>query len=116
MSHAALFQFWISMFVYQLPALAVCLAAVIVILVKWKQSPRAALWALLGFGLILFIGIVMPVVQTAIQYWMFQNRDSSGLVRGSWAVGVVGIVWTVLHAVSYVFLLIAVFAGRPRLH
>ena len=116
MDHAQLFQFWFSRFVYQLPTLAVCLAAMVVIFIKWKQSPSAAMWALLGFGLIVFVAIVMPLVQTVIQYWIFQDRDSGNMAGRSWVFGAVSIIWAVLHAVSYLFLLIAVFAGRSTVH
>jgi hypothetical protein len=112
MSNADLIKMFFSMAVYYLPTMIVSLAAVIVIFIKWKQSPRAALWALLGFGLVLLMCIVVPVVNTAMQYWMFQTKDQAGIASRSWVFGVVGIFNALVHCLSYVFLLAAIFAGR----
>ena len=106
MNQADQVRMFLSMFVVQVPTLIVCLVAGIVILTRWKQASGGALWALLGFGLVLGLCLVMPLVQTAV----IQNHDNA--YRG-WALSVLGIISSVLHAVAYAFLLAAVFAGRP---
>jgi hypothetical protein len=102
---------FLSMFAAYLPRLIICFVACIVILAKWRQAPSGALWALLGFGLALILCFVMPVGQTIIQHWVFQNVDRESRV---WAFGAFGMMGSVLQSVSYVFLLVAIFAGRPK--
>ena len=105
MNNADQVKLFLSMFVTQLPTLIVCLAAGVMILTRWKQASGGALWALLGFGLVLALCLAMPLVQMAV----FQNQDNAS--RG-WALSVLAIVSSVLHAVAYAFLLAAVVAGR----
>jgi hypothetical protein len=102
---------FLSMFSMQLPTLLVCLVACVVILTRWKQSPSGALWALLGFGLVLALCVVMPIVQTFLQNWVFQAEQRTERV---WVYSVSSVVWAVLHATAYAFLLVAVFAGRTK--
>ena len=99
------------MFSMQLPTLIVCLAACIVILSKRGAASRATLWALMGFGLVLLLCIVMPVMHTLVQGWVFQSGHNSDRI---WAFTAVSIVWSVLHAGAYVFLLLAILAGRTK--
>ena len=54
-------------FLMQLPVLLMCLAAVAVVLGKWRQAPRASLWALLGFGLALILCFAIPIGQVAMR-------------------------------------------------
>ena len=66
--------------------------------------------ALLGFGLAAVLSFAVPVAQTAVQDWVRHNGyttfESASVMTG------ISIVWSVLRAVSYALLLIAVFAGR----
>ena len=103
---------FLSMFAAYLPRLIICLVACIVILAKWRQAPSGALWAFLGFGLGLILCFVMPVGQTVIQQWVFQNGDRQNRM---WAFGAFSMIGSVLQAVIYVLLLVAVFAGRPKI-
>jgi len=102
-------KIFLSMFLMELPTLIVCLVACIIILTKRGAAPRASSWALLGFGSVLFLCIVMPVVHTAIQSWVFQSGHRTDR---EWAFTAVSLVAIVLHAATYVFLLLAVLAGR----
>ena len=98
------------MFLMQLPTLIVCLVACIIILTKRRAALRGASWALLGFGSVLLLGFVMPAVHTAIQIWVFQGGQQAARM---WALTMVSAIWTLLHAATYVLLLLAVLAGRP---
>jgi len=102
-------KIFLSMFLMQLPTLIVCLVACIIILTKRGTASRASSWALLGFGSVLCLCIVMPVVHTAIQSWVFQSGQRADRM---WAFTTVSIVGSVLDAATYVFLLLAVLAGR----
>jgi hypothetical protein len=97
------------MFLMQLPTLIVCLVACIIILTKRGAASRGSSWALLGFGSVLFLCIVMPVVETILQSWVFQSGQRADRM---WAFTTVSIISTLLHAATYVFLLLAVLAGR----
>jgi hypothetical protein len=100
----------LSMFAIQLPTLLVCFVAGVVILVRWKQGSKGSMWALLGFGLAAVLCFAVPVAQTAVQDWVrhsgYTTLESASVMAG------ISIVWSVLRAVSYALLLIAVFAGR----
>lgn len=105
-------KLFFSTFVMYIPVLIVCLVAVIVSIGKWRQCPGASLWALLGFGLALLLCFVMPIGQTAIQYWAFHSGGNH--TGRMWAFSVFAVIGTVLHAVIYALLLVAVFAGRSQ--
>jgi hypothetical protein len=100
-----------SMFAMYLPTFLVCLAACVVILTRWRQASSGALWGLLGFGLALVLCLAMPVGQTLLQNWVFQGGERESRV---WAFTTFSIVGSVLHAVIYAFLLVALFAGRSK--
>lgn len=100
-----------STFAVYLPRMIICLVACIVIVAKWREARGGALWALLGFGLALVLCFVMPVGQTMIQHWVFQSGDRASRM---WAFSAFGMAGSVLQAVIYVFLLLAIFAGRSK--
>ncbi len=93
----------------QLPTLIVCLVACFVILTMRKPASRSLFWAILGFGSALVLCVVMPVVQTILESWVSRTNAE----RAS-AYFVFSIVWAVLRAITYVFLLIAVVDSHFR--
>lgn len=99
-----------SMLVVQIPTLLVCFVAGIVILGRWKEASKGAMWALAGFGVATVLCIAIPVTQTGVQEWMNQSAWTTA-ERASVFAGL-GFFWSVLRAVSYLLLLVAVFAGR----
>src|ERR1039457_4512694 len=104
-------KMFLSFFALSLPTLMVCFVAGLVILAKWRQASRASLWALLGFGLTTFLCFAMPVAQTMLQQWVFQTGERESRM---WAFTAFSIIGSVLHAVIYAFLLVAIFAGRSK--
>src|SRR5450432_1250349 len=111
MDNADEIKTFLSMFAVYLPRVIICLLACIVILAKWRDAPRGALWALLGFGLALVLCFVMPVGQSIIQHWVLQDGDRASRM---WAFSAFGMIGSILQAVIYVFLLVAIFAGRSK--
>jgi hypothetical protein len=105
-------KMFFTTFVMYLPVLLINLVAVIVCLAKWRHSPSASLWALLGFGLALLLCFIMPIGHTAIQYWAFQGAGNQ--TGRMWAFSIFAIFGSVLHAVIYGLLLVAVFSGRSK--
>jgi hypothetical protein len=112
MNNTDQFEMLLSMFVIQLPTLLVCFVAGVVILGRWKEASTGAIWALLGFGLATILCIAMPVAQAGVQEWMKQSVGTMA-ERTSVFAGL-GFLWSVLRAVTYALLLVAVFAGRSR--
>lgn len=111
MSNTNQFQIFFSMFAIYLPTLLVSLVAVVLILGRWRQAPGASLWALLGFGLALFLCFANPLAQTLLRQWVLESGQQASRM---WAFSAFGICSSVLHAVIYLFLLMAILAGRPR--
>ena len=106
-----LIKLFLSMFAMYLPMVLVCLGAGVVVLIKWRNAPTAALWALLGFGLGLFLCFAMPIGHTLLQQWVFRSGEQASRM---WVFSTFSIAGSVLHAVVYVFLLVAIFAGRLK--
>jgi len=104
-------KIFLSMLSTQLPTMIVCLVACVLILTRWTEGSRGLLWALLGFGSVLALCLVLPVVHTLIQCWVVQN--SGQLAGRMWVFTAVSVVSSFLHAATYVLLLIAVLAGHP---
>ena len=106
MSYTAL-QIYFKMFLVSLPPLIVCLCACVVILSMWK---RELLWALLGFGLRLFISLGIPITQAYAQSWVIHTGNVTSY---TWVFAVLGVFWSVLHACVYVLLFVAsIEAGK----
>ena len=100
----------LSMFAIQLPTLLVCFVAGLVILGRWKQGSKGSMWALFGFGVAAVLCFAVPVAQTAVQGWVRHGGHTT--VESASVMAGISMVWSVLRAVSYALLLIAVFAGR----
>jgi hypothetical protein len=100
----------LSMFAVQLPILLVCFVAGLVILGRWKEASKGAMWALLAFGLATILCFAMPLAQAGVQKWMTQGGGT--LAERAEAFAALGFLWSVLRAVTYALLLVAVFAGR----
>jgi hypothetical protein len=73
----------------------------------WK---RELLWALLGFGLGLFISLGAPITQAYAQSWVMRTGN---VTNYTWVFAVLGAFWSVLHACVYVLLFVAsIEAGK----
>jgi len=106
-----LIRMFVPLLVAQLPTLLVCLAAFIVIPLRWKRAPGSSLWALLGFGLLALLCIGGPLVVVKIR--LYEMVPGTELARMAW-LGWWGICKAVLEGVAYAFLLVAAFSGRSK--
>ncbi len=111
MNNSDQIKIFLSMFSAYLPTLLVCLVAGIMILTKWRQASSASPWALLGFGLALFLCFAMPIGHTLLQHWVLQSGERESRM---WAFGAFSFLGSVMYALVYVFLLVAIFAGRSK--
>jgi hypothetical protein len=104
-------KIFLSLFATTLPTLLVCLVAGVVIAGRWRDARSAAPYAVFGFGLLFVLCFVMPLGQTMLQRWVLEGgmRESR-----MWAFTAFGFVNSALHALIYVLLLLAIFAGRPK--
>jgi hypothetical protein len=91
---------------YVLPTVLVAIAALIVCVVNWQKAPTAAMFCLIGFGLIGLNSITGAFL-------------TSLMIRSSGGPGNVGEFWLIINAArvllnlaGFIFLLIAVFSGR----
>jgi hypothetical protein len=98
----------INMIATELLMLIVSLVACVVIVTRWKKLGPASSWALSGFGLMLLLGLFQPVAMI-LNSGMLGNSTP---LYGMWAYPLVGIALSLLHAIAYVLLLVAIFAGR----
>ena len=110
MNDADQIKMLLSTFAIQLPTLLVCFVAGVVILGRWKELSKGAMWALLGFGLTTILCFAIPVAQTGVQEWMKQS--SWTLAERTSVFAGLGFLWSVLRAITYALLLVAVLAGR----
>ena len=92
----------------QLPVLLVCLVGIMVALLSWRRAPAASLWTFLAFCLAFFLCILIPISQ---QTMMRMMKESSFDARVTANI-VFGVVWSIVRAISYVLLLVGVYAGR----
>jgi hypothetical protein len=111
MNTADSIKMFLTTFAIYLPMLIVCIVSGVVILLKWRLAGSGSVWAILGFGLALALCFVMPAGHALLQHWVFD-----GGMQGSrmWAYSAFSIIGSLLHALVYALLLVAVFAGRPK--
>jgi hypothetical protein len=92
----------------QLPVLLVCLVGIMVALISWRRAPAASLWTFLAFGLALLLCILIPISQQT----MLRMMKESSLDTRVTANIALGVVWSIVRAISYILLLVGVYAGR----
>jgi hypothetical protein len=95
----------VTMFAGQLPVLLVSAVGCLMMMGRWNEGSRAAGWALLGFGLSAALCVLMPVGQLIVQNWVVGG--GAGLAQRAWALTVLAFFWSILRAVTYALLLMA---------
>ena len=92
----------------QLPVLLVSLVGIMVALTSWRRAPAASLWTFLAFCLAFLLCILIPVSQQTMLRLM-KESSLDARVRANITLGVV---WSIVRAISYILLLVGVYAGR----
>lgn len=100
-----LFQLW------NLPAIALAIAGIVLALVRWKKHPTVSLVALIAFSLLLATRLISAAF-SAYQYWQISNDGAPvtgffGIVQG--ALGLMSIL-------SQGLTLLAIFGWRDPAH
>ena len=102
----------VSMFVGQLPILIISLLGCVVIMARKNElGGGTTFWALMGFGLSIVLCVLIPLAQSFVQRWVLEGGASVGQ-RAS-ILSVLALVWSILRAVSYGLLLMALCVRRP---
>jgi len=96
----------------QLPILIVTMIGLIITLARWKEAPSAAIWSLLGLGIAFFLCFAIPAAQAATNAYVRSRSMSAAQVRQIYST--IGILWGILRAASYVFIIGAIFSGRSQ--
>ena len=104
----------LTMFAAQLPILLVSVLGCLMMMGRWNEGSRAAGWALAGFGLSLILCVLMPVGQIVVERWVMSSGE--GMVQRAWAFTALGFFWSVLRAVSYGLLLMALLVRQRANH
>ena len=97
---------------WQLPVFIAAFVGAIITMNRWKDAPSAGLWSLVGFGLAIFLSFAVPLTQAGLRYWLIQN--ATGRSSAMMIFGPLNLLWAVLRAVSYICLIVAIYAGRPQ--
>jgi predicted membrane channel-forming protein YqfA (hemolysin III family) len=108
MNDSKMFSEMLGGILSQLPMLFVCLVGILVALIFWRRAPIASLWTFLAFGLALLLCVLIPVSQQTM--WRMMNQSS--LDTKVTANIALAFIWSVFRAISYVLLLLGVYAGR----
>ena len=102
-------RIFLTSMVYELPTLIVCIVACVLILTRLNRSSRSKFWGLLGFVIVFFLCILAPIEQVLVQSWVIQGGH---LADRAWALTISSVFLTGLRTIAYVFLLMAILAGR----
>jgi hypothetical protein len=96
--------------VSQVPMLLAYAGALICIIVRWRQAPRASMLALCGVLFALFLVVAMPVVyHLGFRWW---NSGGNSTVETQHLILIISFVGSAAHAISFGFLFMAIYAGR----
>jgi hypothetical protein len=94
----------------QVPMMLAYVVALIVVITRWRQAPRASMLALCGVLFGLFLLTLSPFVYA----WLAQKVNSGGAssteVMSMYFIAGVGI--SFCHAISFGFLFLAIYADR----
>ena len=90
------------------PLLLMFAAGAVIAVLRWGRAPKASMWTLLAFGLALLLCLIVPVGQR-IAGRLFMGADYRFQQVIFFALA---FFWSVLRALPYLFLLIAVYSGR----
>lgn len=99
---------FIGEFFIQLPLLLTFAIGAVIAVLKWGTAPKASMWTLLAFGTALLLCLVIPVGQRiSASIFMNAGYDFQRVMHF-----ILAFFWSVLRALPYLFLLIAVYTGR----
>ncbi len=108
MSEAAKSMLW-SQLTYQLPMLIVAVVALVMAVVFWRRAHPASACVALGAVLLLFTGLVFPVVTAMLYDSGDEGRPSADTIK---LMNQIGLVASIVRAGAVGILVAAAFVGR----
>jgi uncharacterized membrane protein YhaH (DUF805 family) len=102
----------LTMFLSQLPILLISVVGCMMMVGRWNEGSRAAGWALLGFGLSVVLCVIVPIGQLLVQNWVVGSGQS--IAQRAWAFTALGLFSSILRALSYGLLLMALYVGGRK--
>jgi hypothetical protein len=100
----------LTMMLSQIPMMLAYATALVIVIVRWRQAPRASLLALCGVLFGLFLLVVMPLLQA----WLIRKYSVGGRSPSEMSMmfSVLGLGGSIAHAVAFGFLILAIYADR----
>jgi hypothetical protein len=100
----------LSTLAIQSPVLIVLLIGIILCFTHWKRYPKPALLAFLGL-LLLMVLTFLNVLTIYLPFFLQSNFNMKYSTMAPIQTGV-GIISSILHAIGYVLLIVAIFSSR----
>jgi hypothetical protein len=94
---------------YQLPMLLVAVVALVLAVALWRRAPQACLCVALGGAILLFTGVIFPVVQATLLESIEAGRERGDAVK---LMNQMGLVATWVRAGGVAIIVAAAFVGR----
>lgn len=110
MSETPELTMFLSMLPSQIPVILACVVSFSVILSRTDEEVRGRSWALVGFGLLSVLCVLMPAVQSIALTSLTKSSITSDL--RSWIFTGLAVFWSLLRGFAYMCLLLALVA-RP---
>lgn len=104
----AWFYIIFSQIIIQLPLIAVLIAGIVFSFTKSHNHPKIGFWSGLGFGILLFIHLVFPIITILIPYFARGNSQQDISIYFS----VIGVLSALISAIAFFLLLRAIWADR----
>ncbi len=100
-----------SLFVMS-PILIAWMVGLVLAFVFWKRQPRVALFAAIGFGLLLFVNIIHAFVNPLLFGWMIDQLGSGSQV--SLILSGITCVVNLFEAAAWALIIAAIFTARRQ--
>ncbi len=94
----------------QIPMLLAYAVALIIVIMRWREAPRASTLALCGLLFGLFLLVVMPFLYTWVPRRLTAGSSSPGEIQGIYTI--INIAGSIGRAISFGLLFMAIYAGR----
>ncbi len=97
---------------YQLPVLIALLVGFIIVITRWRKNPRVSLLILLAILIAFLVRILSTFTDSMLWYILYDINYTARVIVSS----VLSVVFSLLTAVSWILLLIALFSKpKPKL-
>ena len=102
------FQFLIAI-VYIVPFILLHAAGIVLSLINRRKMPKASVFALVGFCLLLISSLITLLYNAWLHFWLQSNNDTLVLSR---VILIQSTLVTILGFIATIFLLAAIFVKR----